>query len=80
MLEELPEIFERKFRQRLQPLLDQRDWLLHQNNWLRAELAAARPELPAATGSEPAALPQTSRGQALLQSVQNLLRLRGRPR
>ncbi len=70
LLEELPEIYEHKFRQRLQPLLEQRDWLLHENGWLRAEL------LPAPQEPERPALPQASRRRGLLQSVQALLPLR----
>lgn len=59
LLEELPDIYEHKFRQRLQPLLEQRDWLLHENSWLRAELPAPRPELPAVPESEPPAVPES---------------------
>ncbi len=70
LLEELPEIYEHKFRQRLQPLLEQRDWLLHENGWLRAEL------LPAPQEPERPALPQASRRRGLLKSVQALLPLR----
>ena len=84
MLEELPDIYEHKFRQRLQPLLEQRDWLLHENNWLRAELPAPRVTgLPAALESEPAALAPTPPRRTLLQSVRALLpfgRLGRRPR
>lgn len=70
LLEELPEIYERKFRQRLLPLLEQRDWLLHENGWLRAEL------LPAPREPERPALPQASRRRGLLESMQALLSLR----
>ena len=38
LLEELPAIFEAKFRERLQPLLDQQQQLLHQNADLRQQL------------------------------------------
>lgn len=74
MLEELPDIYEQKFRQRLQPLLEQRDWLLHENNWLRAELPAPRVTgLPATLESEPAALAAVPFRRTLLQSVRALL-------
>jgi hypothetical protein len=74
MLEELPDIYEHKFRQRLQPLLEQRDWLLHENNWLRAELPAPRVTgLPATLESEPAALAAVPFRRTLLQSVRALL-------
>lgn len=41
LLEDLPGIFEAKFRQRLQPLLEQRDQLITDNRSLRQQLLAA---------------------------------------
>lgn len=38
LLEDLPGIYESKFRQRLRPLLEQRDWLLQNNAQLRSLL------------------------------------------
>jgi hypothetical protein len=38
LLDELPELFERRFRQRLQPLLDQQQQLLRDNADLRQRL------------------------------------------
>ena len=38
LLRDLPEIFERKFQQRLQPLLDRHDRLLEDNQQLRQQL------------------------------------------
>lgn len=40
LLEELPDIFEAKFRQRLQPLLEQQQRLIHDNEQLRQRLLA----------------------------------------
>ena len=40
LLEELPSIFETKFRQRLQPLLEQRDQLMQDNQALRQQMLA----------------------------------------
>lgn len=73
MLEELPDIYEDKFRQRLQPLLEQRDWLLHENSWLRAELPASRPGLLAVQESEPTALAPVAPRRGLLRSMRALL-------
>lgn len=72
MLEDLPDIYEHKFRQRLQPLLEQRDWLLHENSWLRAELPPPRPELPAALESGPDALAEAAPRFGLSQRLQVL--------
>lgn len=43
MLEDLPEIFERKFRQRLQVILEQQQLLLADNRQLREQLYALQP-------------------------------------
>ncbi|MFN5195497.1 MAG: hypothetical protein ACK5E6_13925 [Cyanobacteriota bacterium] len=40
LLEDLPGIFESKFRQRLQPLLEQRDQLMQDNQALRQQMLA----------------------------------------
>lgn len=53
LLNDLPGIYETKFRQRLKPLLEQRDWLLQENTQLRSQLppgSAPAAQLPAATG------------------------------
>ena len=43
MLEDLPEIFERKFRQRVQGLIEEQQRLLHDNQMLRERLYALTP-------------------------------------
>ncbi len=47
MLEDLPEIFERKFRQRLQSILEQQQQLLADNQALREQLLSLAPGAPA---------------------------------
>ena len=47
MLEDLPEIFEHKFRQRLQSILEQQQQLLADNQALREQLHALTPGAPA---------------------------------
>ena len=47
MLEDLPEIFERKFRQRLQSILEQQQQLLADNQALRERLHSLAPGAPA---------------------------------
>lgn len=44
LLQELPGLFERKFRQRLEPLLEREHLLREENDWLRARLLG--PTLP----------------------------------
>ena len=46
LLEELPGIFEAKFRERLQPLLDQQQHLLSQNADLRQQLLLLQSSAP----------------------------------
>jgi hypothetical protein len=46
LLEELPGLFERKFRQRLQPLLDQQQRLLNDNADLRQQLLLLQGSTP----------------------------------
>lgn len=48
MLEDLPEIFERKFRQRVQGLVEEQQRLLHDNQLLRERLYALTPATPTA--------------------------------
>jgi hypothetical protein len=48
MLEDLPEIFERKFRQRVQGLVEEQQRLLHDNQMLRERLYALTPATPTA--------------------------------
>ncbi|MCT0224312.1 hypothetical protein [Synechococcus sp. CS-1328] len=47
LLQELPEIFERKFQQRLQPLLAHQQRLLSENEGLRSQMRLLRPADPA---------------------------------
>ena len=42
LLEDIPEIFERKFEQRLQPVLERQERLLDDNAALRQQIEAAR--------------------------------------
>lgn len=57
MLEDLPEIFERKFRQRLHGILEQQQLLLADNRMLREQLFALQPAPEAAA---PRLLPPAS--------------------
>lgn len=77
MLEDLPEIFERKFRQRLQPVLEHQQRLIAENQTLREgllALSAARtaepPQLPPVTDT-PVRLSLTTRLRAFLGRVRN---------
>jgi hypothetical protein len=73
LLEELPDIYEHKFRQRLQPLREQCDWLLHENNWLRSEWPTTRPELQPALESEPVSLAPPALRRDLLETIRALM-------
>jgi chromosome segregation ATPase len=53
LLEDLPEIFENKFRQRLQLVLDQQRRLLADNQMLREHLYALQPATPATEAAGP---------------------------
>ena len=75
LLEELPEIYEGKFRQRLQPLLEQRDWLLRENGWLRAVLQPAASEETTTGKARPRLLPALPSRPRLRQGLQALLQL-----
>jgi len=50
LLSELPEIFERKFQQRLEPLLERQQHLLEDNARLRQELHSLSPAPSAGAG------------------------------
>jgi hypothetical protein len=56
LLEDLPSVFENKFRQRLQPLLEQQQRLLSENTLLRQHLHQLQPGV--ATAPQPVLLPQ----------------------
>ena len=56
LLEDLPSVFENKFRQRLQPLLEQHQRLLSENTVLRQHLHQLQPGV--GTGPQPVLLPQ----------------------
>jgi hypothetical protein len=58
LIRDLPEIFERKFHQRLQPLLDQQQLLAHDNHTLREQ---ARRQLPPAA-PDPRSAPEDQHG------------------
>ena len=60
LLRDLPEIFERKFQQRLQPLLERQDRLLEDNQHLRQQmrqLTATNVEMRQLPPAAPAATP-----------------------
>ena len=60
LLRDLPEIFERKFQQRLQPLLERQDRLLEDNQLLRQQmrqLTATNVEMRQLPPASPAATP-----------------------
>ncbi len=59
LVRDLPQIFERKFQQRLQPLLDQQHLLAQDNQALRER---ARRALPAAPASPPAPAAEAASG------------------
>jgi DNA repair exonuclease SbcCD ATPase subunit len=54
LLEDLPGIFERKFQQRLEPLLERQQHLLEDNNKLRQELRSLNAAPPRASWILPA--------------------------
>ena len=56
LLEDLPSVFENKFRQRLQPLLEQQQRLLSENTVLRQHLHQLQPGIGVAP--QPVLLPQ----------------------
>lgn len=60
MLEDLPEIFERKFRQRLQGVMEQQQRLLADNQSLRDRLYALQPAAPESEGAVLRLLPPAS--------------------
>ncbi|WP_399211363.1 MULTISPECIES: hypothetical protein [unclassified Synechococcus] len=68
LLDELPEIFERKFEQRLQPFLERQRLLAEENIELRDRLQRQLPSPPTETGA-------ASRGEPSLPAVQPLHRL-----
>lgn len=81
MLEDLPEIFERKFRQRLHGILEQQQLLLADNQMLRERLFALQPAAPepetrparllppAAPAVEADPEPEPQRGRPALRSL-----------
>jgi hypothetical protein len=73
MLEDLPEIFERKFRQRVQGLVEDQQRLLSDNQLLRDRLYALTPATPTAPALL-AAAPPPSRAPGLRQSLREALR------
>lgn len=86
MLEDLPEIFERKFHQRLQSILEQQQRLLSDNQALREQLYMLAPGAPAVEtrpsrlllpATQPS-LPPLQRRSPLGETLRRVLRL-GRP-
>lgn len=78
LLEDLPEIYERKFRQRLQGILEQQQLLLEDNHLLREQLYALLP-LVAAAGARPSpSLPSPVPPSAESPPLRTLLQSLGR--
>ena len=86
MLEDLPEIFERKFRQRLQSILEQQQRLLADNQTLREQLYTLAPGAPGVEtrpsrlllpSSQPS-MPPLAKRSPLGETLRKVLRL-GRP-
>jgi hypothetical protein len=86
MLEDLPEIFERKFRQRLQSILEQQQRLLADNQSLREQLYSLTPASPGVEtrpnrlllpSSQPS-LPPLAKRSPLGETLRKVMRL-GRP-
>jgi len=86
MLEDLPEIFERKFRQRLQSILEQQQRLLADNQSLREQLYSLAPAAPGVEtrpsrlllpSSQPS-LPPLPKRNSLGETLRKVMRL-GRP-
>ena len=72
MLADLPEIFERKFRQRVQGLVEDQQRLLNENQILRDRLYALTPATPTA--------PQALRGEREIRQTGQPISLPGRLR
>jgi len=86
MLEDLPEIFERKFHQRLQSILEQQQRLLSDNQAMREQLYMLAPAAPAVEtrpsrlllpATQPS-MPPLQRRSPLGETLRRVLRL-GRP-
>ena len=71
LLEDLPEIFERKFRERLQPLLDQQHHLLDETAGLRQQVLLQNSIQPKA---QLLLLPQPTSGQRSWRASRNWLK------
>ena len=78
MLEDLPEIFERKFRQRLQSTLEQQQRLLADNQALREQVYTLTPAAPAVETRPSRLLLPASQPSSLGEALRKVLRL-GRP-
>ena len=77
LLEELPEIFERKFQARLRPILEQQQQLLHDNAALRQQLQQLQPAQD--SSAKPLLLPAREQQVGLRSSLHKMLPWR-RPR
>lgn len=67
LLEDLPGLFEDKFRQRLQPMLDQQQRLINDNDNLRQHLLQLQPGSD--TGTQRLLLPQQERARPRLRQA-----------
>lgn len=78
LLEDLPEIFERKFQSRLQPILGEQERLIQENGALRQQLLQLRPQ----TGALQPMLPPVPepRGRRLRSTLRRVLPWSGRDR
>ena len=75
MLEDLPEIFERKFRQRLQSTLEQQQRLLADNQALREQVYTLTPAAPAVETRPSRLLLPASQPNSLGEALRKVLRL-----
>ena len=74
LLEDLPSVFENKFRQRLQPLLEQQQRLLSENTVLRQHLHQLQPGVGAAP-HQPVLLPQQQERPRLRRALRHAIGL-----
>jgi hypothetical protein len=73
MLEDLPEIFERKFRQRVQGLLDEQQRLLRDNQMLRERLYTLTPSTPTARVADGRSAGSTGERAGLRRTLRDVL-------
>ncbi|MEB3104698.1 MAG: hypothetical protein VKN17_02830 [Cyanobacteriota bacterium] len=74
LLEELPQIFERKFQSRLQPILGEQERLLQENSALRQQLLQLQPQ----TRAQQPVLPPVPEARGLRSTLRRVLPWSGR--